>query len=74
MFRIAIDEYKRGCYDSAAEFLYRKKYIADRLGFPFVIEYSEKTDGYFIKQESEIISGNELENYVINFLSDNNVR
>lgn len=74
LFQIVIDEYKHGYYDSASEFLYYKKYVADKLVFPFTIEYSEISDEYFtkdkIKQGSSIMSGNELENYVIKFLSD----
>lgn len=74
LFQIVIDEYKHGCYDSTSEFLYHKKYFADKLGFPFTIEYSEISDEYFTKdktkQGSSIMSGNELEDYVIKFLSD----
>lgn len=40
LFKIMIDEYRNGCYDSACDFLYYKKYAADRLNFPFTVQYN----------------------------------
>lgn len=74
LFQTVIYEYEHGFFDSACEFLFYKKYVADKYDFPFTIEYSEKSDDYYTKEKTKqgtaIMYGSELENYVINFLSD----
>jgi hypothetical protein len=73
LFRIAVDEYRQGCFDSASEFLYYKSYAADKLGFPFEIEYSDRSDEYLTKEKDNhgrpVMSGNALEDYILAFLS-----
>ena len=44
LFRAAMDEYRQGAYDSACDYLYYKPYIAEKIGFPYKIEYSGRTD------------------------------
>ena len=57
LFRVALEEYRRGYFDSACEFLYYKPYIAEKWKFPYQIIYSG--DDYTAK---EIPDSDELEN------------
>ena len=52
LLHTAMDEYKRGCFDCAAEFLFYKPYIMEKLRFPYTIDYSDRTDGYFTKERN----------------------
>lgn len=74
LLQTAMDEYRRGCFDCVAEFLYYKPYIAEKLRFPYTIGYSEQTDGYFTKERNaqgvSVLSGDVLEEFIRTFLED----
>lgn len=69
LFKISIYEYQNGYYDSACDFLYYKKHVADKLLFPYTLNYSPYTDEYYTNN----MRGVELENFVQNFLTDNGI-
>ena len=74
LLHTAMDEYKRGCFDCAAEFLFYKPYIMEKLRFPYTIDYSDRTDGYFTKERNlqgePVLSGDALEEFIRTFLKD----
>ena len=63
LFKISLYEYRNGYYDSACEFLYYKKHVADKLLFPYTIN-SSTCDEYYTND----MRGAELENFAENFL------
>ena len=69
LFKISLYEYQHGYYDSACDFLYFKKHVADKLHFPYTLDYSSRTDEYYTAD----MKGTELENYVFDFLKDNDI-
>lgn len=46
LYNISVEEYRNGCFESAVEFLYYKNYVAERLDFPYKIEYSVSCGDY----------------------------
>lgn len=46
LFKVAAEEYINGFFGSASEFLFYKPYVAENIGFPHKIDYSERTDEY----------------------------
>jgi len=67
-FRVCIEEYKRGFYDCACDFLFYRKEIAERLGFPYSLEYN---GGYCAKENGTVImSGYELCEFASDFLEN----
>ena len=66
LFKISLYEYQNGYFDSACEFIYYKRRIADKLLFPYKIYYSEKSDEYYTNN----MRGVELENFVKKFLKN----
>ena len=69
LFAISLYEYHNGYYDSACEFLYYKKYIVDKLSFPYTLDYSDVSDKYY----AENMKGIELEEFSRAFLEENNI-
>ena len=73
LLRTAMDEYRQGWFDSASEFLYYKPYIAEKFGFPYEIEYVDRTDGYCTKEKdaqgNPVLSGDALEKVIRDFLA-----
>ena len=69
LFAISLYEYHNGYYDSACEFLYYKKYIVDKLNFPYTLDYSDVSDKYY----AENMKGIELEEFSRAFLEENNI-
>ena len=65
LYNISVEEYRKGYFESAVDFLYYKNHVAERLGFPYEIKYSAVSDKYFT---AENIHGEELENLAVDFL------
>lgn len=65
LYNISVEEYRKGYFESAVDFLYYKNHVAERLGFPYEIDYSAVSDKYFT---AENIHGEELENLAVDFL------
>lgn len=65
LYNISVEEYRKGYFESAVDFLYYKNHVAERLGFPYEIKYSTVSDKYFT---AENIHGEELENLAVDFL------
>lgn len=64
LYDISVEEYRKGYFESAVEFLYYKSYVAERLGFPYKIEYSVSHGDY----TAENINYTELEDFAVDFL------
>lgn len=69
LYKISLYEYQNGYYDSACDFLYYKKHVADKLLFPYTLDYSPRTGEYYTTD----MKGIELENYVLDFLMANDI-
>ena len=68
-FRISVEEYKRGYFDSACDFLYyRKVLVAERLKFPYNIEYDPIKEYYAENNGEFVMGGAELEEFASEFL------
>ncbi len=70
LYYISSMEYINGCYESAVEFLYYKWHMAERLCFPYRIEYCVDRDCYYAKGKSS----DELESFSVEFLEKNMVK
>ncbi len=64
LYNISVEEYRKGYFESAVEFLYYKSYVAERLDFPYKIEYSVSYGDYTAKN----INYTELEDFAVDFL------
>ncbi len=69
LFKISLYEYQNGYYDSACDFLYYKKQVADKLRFPYTLNYSVKNDEYYTTD----MKGIELERFAQKFLIENSI-
>ncbi|MBQ7783096.1 MAG: hypothetical protein IJ368_03920 [Oscillospiraceae bacterium] len=67
-YRVSVEEYKRGYFDSACDFLYFRKHITERLEFPYNIEYDPLKEYYAENKGEFVMCGAELEEFASEFL------
>lgn len=65
LYNISVEEYRKGYFESAVDFLFYKNHVAERLDFPYDIKYSPVSDKYYTEEN---INGEKLEDFSVDFL------
>ena len=52
-YKVALDEYRSGILGPACDTLYYYPRFAEMAAFPYTIEYSHITDGYYTREKNE---------------------